>query len=366
MEIRQQPCKVSVIVPVYKVEAYLPRCIESLRSQTLRELEIILVDDGSPDGCPRICDEYAAKDSRIRVLHKENAGALLARQSGLEIASAPYVGFVDSDDFVSPDMFETLWQEAVSREAQVVCCSMVHYWSGEKQCPDTRAQSLTGFYSGEKLEDFYRRFFFDNTPRAERESIVPALWNKLFQRELILECHRRLTREWTGIRIGEDMLISYSCLLLAQRISVLGDFYPVYYVYRPESVMNSFKPGFLQNTEILLSALDALPLPPQARQPVQDAIRRYASYTALRIAQNIVPPDASLWEKQKATAGVVKHLTASALWKEKLCKSGRGVFRYRSEKLMYVLLKMGMGRSFALCDWLHGIYKKRKEKGSLG
>lgn len=355
--------KVSVIVPVYKVEAYLPQCIESLLAQTLREIEIILVDDGSPDGCPQICDDYAAKDSRIRVIHKENAGVLRARQSGLEMATAPYVGFVDSDDFAAPDMFETLWREAVGKDAQVVCCSYVHYWSEERQRRETRDRSLTGVYSGEALKDFYRRFFFDNTPRTEKNSITPALWNKLFERELILRCHQRLTQECGNIRIGEDMLISYSCLLQAKRISVLGDFCPVYYRYRPESVVNSYKPNYLQNTEILLSALDAMQMPAEAEGPVREAIARFASYTALRVVRGILPGDASFREKRKATVKIVRYLNSSPLWKEKLLKNSKDIFAYRAEKILYGLMKANMGGSFALCDRLHQIYKNRKKKG---
>ena len=92
--------KVSIIVPVYNVEKYLDRCMESLLNQTLKDIEIILVDDGSPDNCPQICDEYAKKDSRVKVVHKVNAGLGYARNSGLDVASGEYVAFVDSDDYV--------------------------------------------------------------------------------------------------------------------------------------------------------------------------------------------------------------------------------------------------------------------------
>lgn len=99
---------VTIVVPVYKVEKYLERCVASLCRQTLRDIEIILVDDGSPDACPRMCDALAAQDSRIRVVHKENGGLSSARNAGLKIASGEYVGFVDSDDDVEPDMYEKM------------------------------------------------------------------------------------------------------------------------------------------------------------------------------------------------------------------------------------------------------------------
>ena len=99
---------ISVIVPVYKVELYLRQCVDSLLAQTYSNLEIILVDDGSPDGCPAICDEYARKDSRVRVIHKPNGGLSDARNVGLDAARGEYIGFIDSDDWVMPDMYEYL------------------------------------------------------------------------------------------------------------------------------------------------------------------------------------------------------------------------------------------------------------------
>ncbi|HCI64916.1 MAG TPA: glycosyl transferase, partial [Clostridiales bacterium] len=99
---------ISVIVPVYRVEAFLPRCLDSIRGQTYKNLEIILVDDGSPDNCGKICDEYAEMDSRIRVIHKKNGGLSSARNAGLDVAVGDYIGFVDSDDWIAPEMYETL------------------------------------------------------------------------------------------------------------------------------------------------------------------------------------------------------------------------------------------------------------------
>lgn len=110
--------KVSVIVPVYKVEKYLARCIESLVCQTLSDIEIILVDDGSPDNCPMLCDQWAEKDERIRVIHKENAGLGFARNTGLDAAKGEYIGFVDSDDYVEQDMYEKLYDAAVKYNAE--------------------------------------------------------------------------------------------------------------------------------------------------------------------------------------------------------------------------------------------------------
>ena len=111
---------VSIVVPVYKVENYLHRCVESLRSQTLRDIEIILVDDGSPDRCPELCDALALEDSRIRVVHKKNGGLSSARNAGLRAAKGTYVGFVDSDDTVSPDMFRKMLEVIEAEQVDFV------------------------------------------------------------------------------------------------------------------------------------------------------------------------------------------------------------------------------------------------------
>ena len=114
---------VSVIVPVYKVEPYLRRCLDSIVGQTYKNLEIILVDDGSPDGCPAICDEYAAKDPRVVVIHKENGGLSDARNAGLEIAKGEYISFVDSDDWVADVYIEALWTALESQKAELAVCN---------------------------------------------------------------------------------------------------------------------------------------------------------------------------------------------------------------------------------------------------
>ena len=100
--------KLSVIVPIYNVEAYLRRCVDSILAQTFTDYELILVDDGSPDNCGEICEEYAGTDDRIRVIHKENGGLSDARNAGLDVATGAYVGFVDSDDYIHPNMYQRL------------------------------------------------------------------------------------------------------------------------------------------------------------------------------------------------------------------------------------------------------------------
>lgn len=111
---------VSIVVPIYNVASFLERCVESLRNQTLDALEIILVDDESPDECPGMCDEYRKKDARIKVVHKKNEGLGFARNAGIEVAEGEYIAFIDSDDYVENDMFENLYQRAIKEDADAV------------------------------------------------------------------------------------------------------------------------------------------------------------------------------------------------------------------------------------------------------
>ena len=113
---------ISVIIPVYNVEKYLPECIESVLKQTHTNLEIILVDDGSPDNSPQICDEYAQKDSRIKVIHKENGGVSSARNEGLKIAKGEWISFIDADDWVEKNFCEILLNKAVKTQSDIALC----------------------------------------------------------------------------------------------------------------------------------------------------------------------------------------------------------------------------------------------------
>ena len=112
----------SVIVPVYKVEEYLPKCIESILHQTYENLEILLVDDGSPDRCPELCEEYGKQDSRIRVIHKKNEGQAIARNLALDLCRGEYVSFVDSDDWIEPETYETMLEAMGRTGADIACC----------------------------------------------------------------------------------------------------------------------------------------------------------------------------------------------------------------------------------------------------
>lgn len=154
---------ISVIVPVYRVERYLARCVDSILAQTYRDLEIILVDDGSPDHCGEICDEYAKRDARVRVIHKSNGGISDARNVGMEAAEGEFISFIDSDDYIEPEMLQTLYKLQKESNADIVCCGICdRYESGDHlavsdrviiHCSgkDALAYTLEGKYSAGSL-----------------------------------------------------------------------------------------------------------------------------------------------------------------------------------------------------------------------
>lgn len=177
---------VSVIVPVYNVEAYLDRCVESIVNQTHAELEIILVDDGSPDRCGQMCDIWAARDARIRVLHRENAGAGLARNAGLAAATGEYVCFVDSDDYIAPEMVEQHLRLAEQTGAEVVV-SGKHDVDREGCVTGTTVPTGQRLYfAGEDVQSVFLPALVDNRHRAAAVSgLSLSFWAALFSMERI-------------------------------------------------------------------------------------------------------------------------------------------------------------------------------------
>ncbi|MBE7064724.1 MAG: glycosyltransferase [Ruminococcaceae bacterium] len=163
---------ISIIVPVYKVENYLDRCVESIVNQTYKRLEIILVDDGSPDNSPAICDSWSERDPRIKVIHKRNGGAAEARNAGLDVASGEYIGFVDSDDYIDKDMYRCMLAELEKSCADIACCkSLTVSNDDENACVPRGTYDVKFLNSKETVEaifafrigtSFWRRLFHKN------------------------------------------------------------------------------------------------------------------------------------------------------------------------------------------------------------
>lgn len=146
--------KISVIVPVYKVEKYLDRCVESIVNQTYKNLEIILVDDGSPDNCPKMCDEWAKKDSRIKVVHKQNGGLSDARNSGIDTASGEYLCFIDSDDYIDINFVEVLFKNLADTESDMSICAFRKVYE-DKINNGGKQTDIINVYQNEEIINFF-------------------------------------------------------------------------------------------------------------------------------------------------------------------------------------------------------------------
>lgn len=232
--------KLSIIVPVYNVELYLRRCVDSILSQTFTDYELILVDDGSPDNCGKICDEYAQKDARITVIHKANGGLSDARNAGLRIATGEFVGFVDSDDEITPDMYSRLMDLAQKHEAQIVGC-------GTKQL--NQEGVVLGLWP--KLTEVkiyhYEDFILDYLP-FKRIEIQPSVTNKILRRELFEAC------PFPKGKYYEDDFILLELLRQCKTIVIDPAYCYHYYICREGSITNlSYNPKRFALTELGLT-----------------------------------------------------------------------------------------------------------------
>lgn len=213
--------KISVIVPVYKVEPYLDKCVSSIVNQTYTNLEIILVDDGSPDNCPAMCEAWAEKDSRIRVIHKTNGGLSDARNAGMTVATGELMAFVDSDDWIAPDMYEYLYQRLTEDNSDIAACGVQMVWEDKKLCRMlTRAGSCVL-----NQEEAMRAII-------EESWLKQPVWYKLYKTDLIWDilfpigkCH-------------EDVFWSYQAVGSAKKVSV-SDHVGYYYLQRGGSIMGA-------------------------------------------------------------------------------------------------------------------------------
>jgi len=206
---------ISIIVPVYKVEKYLSKCIDSIVRQTYKDLEIILVDDGSPDSCPRLCDEWAEKDSRIQVIHKENGGLMSARQAGLHKASGEYIGFVDGDDWIEPDMYRHFY-DAVCKYHPDMAVSEFYYDFGDETVK-SRQNLAKPFFTKEEMISALYPFMLYKAPYYDF-GINPCCWSKIYKKELLESCLYHIPKE---IKIGEDAAFTYPCLIKANSVAYL-------------------------------------------------------------------------------------------------------------------------------------------------
>lgn len=211
--------KISIIVPVYKVEPYIHKCIDSILNQTFKDFELILVDDGSPDNCGNICDEYEKKDIRIKVIHKENGGLSSARNAGLDIAIGKYVGFVDSDDYIEKDMYEILYSICEENKCDIASCSSIIYFPNKKVI--NGGHDLIIHNKKDAMKTMLEGKLYDE-----------VVWVKLFKRSVIGNIRFPIGK------IYEDTAFTYKIIDRANKVATIGK--PKYnYIKHKNSIMSN-------------------------------------------------------------------------------------------------------------------------------
>lgn len=235
--------KISIIIPIYKVEEYLHRCVDSVLSQTLNEIEVILVDDGSPDNCPKICDSYRQQDVRVRVIHKKNGGLASARNAGMKIANGDYIFFLDSDDWLEPDGMELLYQTAIKYDVDFVRFRAIRSgWPGMAEnspCMLGEPREIQGgYYSKERI----KREILPRLIATSKMTLGPVVgvWESLYSKKF-LEDHGITFFE--NIRYSEDIIFSALVVEAASSFYYLDNACIYHYFYNPSSISKSFRPG---------------------------------------------------------------------------------------------------------------------------
>ncbi|WP_370774267.1 glycosyltransferase family 2 protein [Clostridium sp.] len=216
---------ISIIVPIYKVEKYLDRCINSILNQTFKDFELILVDDGSPDRCGDICEEYAKKDKRIKVIHKENGGLSDARNAGLDIATGKFIGFIDSDDFIHKDMYMILYDAIIKSKSDISQCKFKYFSKEDELNKNIINDGKYEIYNNiDAIEEI-----------IDNKNLNTNVWNKLYKRELFNDIR------FPKGKIHEDEFVTYKVFYRAKTVSYVNK--ELYYYFSNDT-------GIMKNLNI--------------------------------------------------------------------------------------------------------------------
>lgn len=231
---------VSVIVPVFKVEQYIQRCLDSICNQTYKNLEIILIDDGSPDRSGEICDEYARKDKRIKVIHKQNAGVSAARNDGLDIATGDFITFVDSDDYIAPEMYQTLVKKIVIENADIAICSFFQEGISGEFHINSKVHKEVQLSQIEQIECLLRNRYY-----------TCALWDKLYRKAIL-----KNIRFDVKVHHYEDYLFLYDVMKKSRKAIFIPNGYYYYCNNEQSTARRPFNSKMMEIVEVCKRVLE--------------------------------------------------------------------------------------------------------------
>lgn len=270
--------KISIIVPVYKIaERYLRQCIESLMKQSLHEIEIILVNDGSPDHCPEICDEYAKKDFRINVIHQKNEGVSVARNAGINWAHGEYVSFVDGDDWCELEMCEKLYAYAKENSSDIVIAS---YTREQKNSQSFSWEKNITELSPSQHEWVIQTAIFAQELKASTAIIFWSVWSKLYRLDFIRQNQLYF---FNGIDVFEDDLFNVSAYIKATSIAYLDSPYYHYRINHDNTAMVKYHTNFHAQQQQLIQLLSALIQESSVAEKLYPLVQRRSIHTILHL-----------------------------------------------------------------------------------
>lgn len=242
----------SVIVPVCMIEAYIRQCVDSILAQTCEDFELVLVDDGSPDNCGAVCDEYACADGRVRVIHKPNGGLVSARNTGLRAVRGEYVCYVDGDDWVAPNWLETIREKIEASPCRPDLIVFGARWVYPDHTASAASRVPEGFYNKERLcAEIYPYLISDRSIGLGLGIIGVTAWSRAYKRELVAAHYCRDER----ISLGEDDAFTFECALCAEHAYICGDLLYFYNRTNTESLMTAYHPDRLRSYALLFRYL---------------------------------------------------------------------------------------------------------------
>ena len=338
---------ISVIVPVYNAEKYLRSCIESILKQTYRGIELILVDDGSKDNSLAICNEYTMNpDISVRVIHQTNSGSSIARKTGIVAAHGKYIGFVDADDYIAENMYESMLARAEDHNADIVMCGIT-YLSGNGAVP-LQSRIPSGEYKGERLEELKATAGMDGIKPAE-SVISPSLCNKIIRYEIIVKHMQDIDER---LSMGDDWAVSYPCLWDAKSLVVMDEcFY--YYCYNNEGITKSYNEHMWRDIGQLFSV--SMRIKERYRYPYDAYYRAYFQYMIILclVNETYYTGGSRFWQlRNRLNRALSGKVCQYAL------EGGRGRYASRRSKVLIFLAKH---RAFSTLAVLLDLIRRRSE-----
>jgi glycosyltransferase involved in cell wall biosynthesis len=300
--------KISIIVPIYNVEKYLVKCVDSIVKQTYSNIEIILVDDESPDGCPKICDIYAENDQRVRVIHKNNAGLSAARNSGMRESTGKYIMFVDADDWIEENTCETLIELMTLHDSDVVMFSYIREYKNKSLSKKIYKKDLIVF-DGEGCKDLHRRHVGAINKELSKPENFDALCSantKLYKSYLIKS---NMLEFFDNSKLGtyEDGVFNMEYFEFVRKAVFTSDNFYHYRKTNENSIVSSYNPNLPTQWNMLFDHITSYIKKRKMSSAYYEALNNRISFSIIGLGLNSISSDKNLWEKFNEIRSILKN-----------------------------------------------------------